>query len=70
MSRTLINYHSISEPKDSVIREEHVEFGFLRKLQELQCEYRGDITDRASLEQNFREKFKQLLTWTTKNTKS
>lgn len=55
-----MNYHSIPEHKGSVVREEHVEYRFLRKLQELKHEYRGDITTRADLEENFREKFETL----------
>jgi type I restriction enzyme, R subunit len=42
------------------VREEHVEFGFIGKLQGLKYEYRPDIRDRASLERNFREKFEAL----------
>jgi type I restriction enzyme, R subunit len=44
----------------SVVREEHVESGFIGKLRGLKYEYRRDITDRATLEQNFREKFESL----------
>jgi type I restriction enzyme R subunit len=40
-----------------VVREEHIEYGFIGKLQNLKYEYRADIRDRASLERNFREKF-------------
>jgi type I restriction enzyme, R subunit len=43
-----------------VLREEQIEYGFVGKLQSLKYEYRRDITDRASLEQNFREKFEAL----------
>src|SRR5450830_661036 len=43
-----------------VVREEHIEFGFIGKLQTLKYEYRADIRDRASLERNFREKFEAL----------
>ena len=46
--------------KTSVIREEHIELGFIGTLQKLKYEYRPDITDRATLEQNFREKFEAL----------
>jgi type I restriction enzyme, R subunit len=44
----------------SVVREEHIEYGFIGTLQGLKYEYRRDITDRATLEQNFREKFEAL----------
>jgi type I restriction enzyme, R subunit len=43
-----------------VFREEYIESGFIRKLQNLKYEYRLDIHDRASLERNFREKFEAL----------
>jgi type I restriction enzyme, R subunit len=43
-----------------VVKEEHIEYGFIGKLQNLKYEYRDDIRDRASLEKNFREKFEAL----------
>jgi len=43
-----------------VARELDIEFGFIGKLQSLKYEYRPDITDRAALEKNFREKFEEL----------
>jgi len=43
-----------------VVKEEHIEYGFIGKLQNLKYEYRADIRDRASLEGNFREKFEAL----------
>ena len=43
-----------------VVREEHIEYGFIGKLQQLKYEYRQDIRDRAALERNFREKFDAL----------
>lgn len=43
-----------------VVREEHIEYGFIGKLQHLKYQYRPDICDRASLERNFREKFEAL----------
>ncbi len=42
------------------VREEHIEYGFIGKLQDLKYEYRNDIRDRAALEKNFREKFEAL----------
>lgn len=42
------------------VKEEHIEYGFIGKLQNLKYEYRADIRDRASLEKNFREKFEAL----------
>lgn len=43
-----------------VVKEEHIEYGFIGKLQNLKYEYRNDIRNRASLEKNFREKFEAL----------
>ncbi|CAI8831749.1 type I restriction enzyme, R subunit [Pseudomonas chlororaphis] len=40
--------------------EQRIEQGFIDKLIELKYSYRPDITDRASLERNFREKFEAL----------
>jgi type I restriction enzyme R subunit len=40
--------------------EQKIEQGFIDKLIELKYTYRPDITDRASLERNFREKFDAL----------
>ena len=42
------------------VKEEHIEYGFIGKLQNLKYEYRDDIRDRAGLEKNFREKFEAL----------
>ena len=43
-----------------VVTEEHIEYGFIGKLQNLKYEFRDDIRDRAALERNFREKFEAL----------
>lgn len=40
--------------------EQKIEQGFIDKLVELKYTYRPDITDRASLERNFRERFEAL----------
>jgi len=40
--------------------EQKIETSFIDKLQELKYEYRADITDRAALGKNFREKFEAL----------
>ncbi|PYC12522.1 DEAD/DEAH box helicase [Pseudomonas jessenii] len=40
--------------------EQKIEQGFIDKLIELKYTYRPDITDRASLERNFRDKFEEL----------
>ncbi len=42
------------------VKEEHIEYGFIGKLQSLKYEYRPDIRDRSGLERNFREKFEAL----------
>jgi type I restriction enzyme R subunit len=42
------------------VREDTIESGFIGKLQGLKYDYRRDITNRATLEQNFREKFEAL----------
>ena len=43
-----------------VVKEEHIEYGFIGTLQKLKYDYRADIGDRAALERNFREKFEAL----------
>jgi type I restriction enzyme, R subunit len=40
--------------------EQQIETSFIEKLKGLKYEYRSDITDRAALEKNFREKFDAL----------
>jgi type I restriction enzyme R subunit len=55
-----ITYKVSSEPSGGVIREEHIETGFIEKLRSLKYTIRPDIHDRASLEKNFREKFESL----------
>ncbi|MBF5003408.1 type I restriction endonuclease subunit R [Diaphorobacter caeni] len=49
-----------SAPPSHVVKEEHIEYGFIGKLQNLKYQFRDDIRDRAALEQNFREKFEAL----------
>jgi len=44
----------------AVVREDTIEYGFIGTLQGLKYEYRPDITDRTTLERNFREKFEAL----------
>jgi len=44
----------------AALREDAIEYGFIGKLQGLKYTYRRDISDRASLENNFREKFEAL----------
>lgn len=41
-------------------KEQQIENGLIAKLQDLKYTYREDIRDKASLEQNFREKFEAL----------
>ncbi len=50
----------LSNAAPSVLREDGIEYGFIGKLQGLKYEHRRDIHDRATLEQNFREKFQAL----------
>ncbi len=49
-----------SESHPSVVREGDIEDAFIEKLRSLKYTVRPDIHDRASLEQNFREKFQAL----------
>ena len=53
-------YDLPSNAPRSVVREDRIEYGLIGTLQGLKYEYRRDITDRAALEQNFREKFEAL----------
>ena len=43
-----------------MIRERQIEENFIQKLKDLKFSYRPDINNRATLEQNFREKFERL----------
>lgn len=43
-----------------MIRERQIEGSFIQKLKDLKYSYRPDINNRATLEQNFREKFERL----------
>jgi type I restriction enzyme R subunit len=49
-----------NQSQGSALREEHIESGFIGKLEALKYQYRPDIRDRAALEANFREKFESL----------
>lgn len=60
MPPSTFNYSSLPELQSSVVKEEHIEYGFIGKLQGLKYEYRPDINNRATLQQNFREKFEAL----------
>jgi type I restriction enzyme R subunit len=42
------------------LKEDQIEYGFIGTLQKLKYEYRPDITNRATLEANFRQKFEAL----------
>ena len=55
-----MSYHHAPDLPSAVVREDHIEYGFIGTLQRLKYEYRPDITDRATLEANFREKFEAL----------
>ncbi|PUE30009.1 DEAD/DEAH box helicase [Limnohabitans sp. JirII-29] len=60
MTSSNFTYGSSSGSTRHAVREEHIEDGFIGKLQSLKYEYRRDIRDRAALERNFREKFEAL----------
>ena len=60
MPPSKFTYDLSADAPSSVLRENGIESGFIGKLQGLKYEYRPDITDRATLEQNFREKFESL----------
>ena len=60
MSPSDSTYSPPTDIPSSVVREDSIESGFIGTLQGLKYEYRRDITDRASLERNFREKFESL----------
>ena len=60
MPPSKLTYDKPSDAPRPVLREDGIEYGFIGKLQGLKYEYRSDITDRASLEKNFRGKFEAL----------
>ncbi len=49
-----------NEPRTLVLKEQGIEESFLAKLRDLKYTIRPDITDRATLEANFRDKFAAL----------
>ncbi len=49
-------YDLSSDDPSSALRQDGIESSFIRKLQDLKYDYHPDITNRATLEQNFREK--------------
>jgi type I restriction enzyme, R subunit len=60
MTPSKSTYDPPSGAPGSVLREDGIEYGLIGTLQGLKYEYRRDITNRATLEQNFREKFEAL----------
>ncbi|MNY89480.1 Type-1 restriction enzyme R protein [compost metagenome] len=60
MPSSKLTYDLPSGIPSPVVKEQHIEYGFLGKLKNLKYEYRDDIRDRAALEANFREKFEAL----------
>jgi|GEM_PF-3050352 len=60
MIRPKVTYHTTTDLPSSVVREDTIPYGFIGTLQKLKYEYRPDITNRATLEANFREKFEAL----------
>jgi type I restriction enzyme R subunit len=63
MSSTKLTYDLLSKKPAHVVKEEHIEYGFIGKLQDLKYEYRTDIRDRAALNRvNLSDgEFKRLL---------
>lgn len=60
MSPVMLNYDPLSEASASALREGTIEYGFDGKLQGPKYTHRSDISNRATLDQNFREKFNAL----------
>jgi type I restriction enzyme, R subunit len=60
MPSSKLTYAQTTAQEPLLLKEEHIENQFIGTLQGLKYEYRRDITDRATLEQNFREKFEAL----------
>ena len=60
MHRSSDNKYQPADTSSSVVHEDTIEYGFIGTLQGLKYDYRSDITDRASLERNFRAKFEEL----------
>ncbi len=54
------NSYPPHKPTVSYLREEDIEYGLIGKLNTLKYTYRSDITDRKSLEHNFRQQFEAL----------
>jgi type I restriction enzyme R subunit len=63
MSSAKLTYDLLSKKPAHVVKEEHIEYGFIGKLQDLKYEYRTDIRDRAALNRaNLSDgEFKRLL---------
>ena len=55
-----VPYKKQTDVVTSQVREQDIETAFLAKLDGLKYTFRPDIRDRATLEQNFREKFESL----------
>ncbi len=55
-----VSYTSVSHAPASVVTEGDIESLFVSRLEQLKYTYRPDITNRATLEKNFREKFESL----------
>jgi type I restriction enzyme, R subunit len=60
MPSSKVTYPLPTDGPNAVLREDGIESGFIGKLQGLKYDYRPDITNRATLEKNFREKFEAL----------
>ena len=60
MPSSTFTYGLPSASPSHAVREQHIEYGFIGKLQSLKYEYRDDIRDRDTMESNFRQKFEAL----------
>ena len=60
MTTSNFTYDQVPDSPPLSVREGDIENDFIEKLRSLKYKYRPDIQDRASLEQNFREKFEAL----------
>ena len=60
MSYEKFTFDALKGSSLASLREDDIEYGFIGTLQKLKYEYRPEITNRATLEANYREKFEAL----------
>jgi hypothetical protein len=60
MPPSAINAYPNPTPQALVLGEQGIEDAIIAKLRDLKYTYRPDITNRVTLEKNFREKFEAL----------